>query len=159
MNAIQTGRMPDGSEFDLRIEQDVITVEMSRGSRVPDPKWSFTDSNGHTHTADSGTWGWVVTGGYWCDDCRDEHDTGENRCLECGEPIEVRWKELPPEPPQHIAGLVSGTLTVKRASLTTGYMLQGDDFEIPWQDDRPAQEWFDKVTSREPIEMKVESWR
>lgn len=30
---------------------------------------------------------WVVTGGYWCEQHQEEHEEGEFRCRQCGEPI------------------------------------------------------------------------
>lgn len=54
----------------------------------PDPTWSYTDLAGHAHR-------WierivptlvrVVDGHYWCELCRDEHETDHEECRECGE--------------------------------------------------------------------------
>lgn len=68
----------------------------------PDPDWSYTDVAGHTHrwVAEDGQplwWGAtiptvkrVVTGHHWCEDCQDEHEEAELRCVECGEVIRPR---------------------------------------------------------------------
>jgi hypothetical protein len=61
----------------------------------PDPSWSLTDAAGHLHKPEVRddrvrsypTLATVVTDTYWCDDCRDEHDTTMQVCIGCGEVI------------------------------------------------------------------------
>ena len=75
------------------------------GGPSPDPKWKFTDSEGHEHSAypespDRPTWPtlkWVVDETYWCETCRDEHESGHHECAVCGETIEPGMVMKPPE--------------------------------------------------------------
>lgn len=65
----------------------------------PDPSWSFTDAAGHTHrwvakagfslwwTGTVPTIGPAVVGTYWCEDCQDDHEETEQRCLLCREVV------------------------------------------------------------------------
>lgn len=83
-------------EFALELDQHETPVETTAGGHnEPDPDWRHVDRAGHEHTtaSEGATWRWVTTGGYYCEDCRDDHETGEYRCVVCGERVEPgkRW--------------------------------------------------------------------
>jgi len=71
---------------------DTVTEEYT-SLYEPDPTWEFVDVNGHTHRYDGNervtTARWFPTSEYWCEDCRDLHQTGAYFCLRCG--ASVAW--------------------------------------------------------------------
>jgi hypothetical protein len=101
------------SNISIEMNREIIDVP-TRGSHVPDPGWSHTDSHGHVHrfaARELPTLEWVVTGIYWCDECRDEHEEGEWRCRICGDVVEPHYNFTGPEM-LHIPGLVDYTLRI-----------------------------------------------
>lgn len=82
---------------DVTVEQQ--TEQVFSNLPEPDPRWRYTDSNGHEHYRAERDWPtleWVVDHTYWCGDCRDEHDEGHYACRMCGEPVEPGTR--PPSP-------------------------------------------------------------
>lgn len=76
----------DGHTF--RVEQDAVDVTSNAPRR--DKDWREIDPSGHEHYMQDGgypTLEWVVTGGYWCEMHNEEHEEGEWRCRQCGEPV------------------------------------------------------------------------
>lgn len=85
----------------FRVEQETTTFT-TLGGPAPDPKWAFTDRQGHRHVAGTRserwpTLRWVVDKTYWCDLCRDEHQEGHYECRECGQAIEPGMIHKGPE--------------------------------------------------------------
>lgn len=144
-----------GEGFTLELTQDAIPFT-SLGHYELDPKWSFTDPNGHVHTSLE-TLEWIVTSTYWCEDCNDEHDEGEYRCRVCGEAVEPRyiWKDTSMFT-QYIPGLQEGRL---RMADGRTFWLRGDDFKIPWTAEGPSPEWIERITQRQPEEWTVAAMR
>ena len=74
------------TELEFRIFRDYDTVHTGPHP-VPDPLWSFVDGAGHVHCWEDGEIPsalFVCTGSRWCDECCDEHETGEYECIQCG---------------------------------------------------------------------------
>jgi hypothetical protein len=86
--ALEAGDKPEG--YSIEIERQMVDVTSMDPTR-PDPDWEVKDLKGHVHRYGDGfslpTLEWVVTLTWWCEDCNDEHDEGEWRCVQCGEPI------------------------------------------------------------------------
>lgn len=99
--------------IEIRQEREAIQVS-SIGSHVADPTWVHVDSQGHEHRfvgRDIPTVEWAITRTYWCEDCRDEHDEGEYRCVKCGEVVEPRWNFTGPQT-MMVPGLLTITIVV-----------------------------------------------
>lgn len=109
VNSTLAESLADGREVAVSISQDAELIR-GREQYVPET-WRWTDPAGHTHDASLDTAHWVVTGTYWCEDCRDEHDESELRCKQCGAVVRPPWQWRYTE---HILrGLVDGRATVK----------------------------------------------
>ena len=81
----------------LRAETDRIDVTSSLPR--PDPKWTYTDQQGHEHYREGNGYPTLVVvleEPYWCPDCHDEHQWSHYECPLCGETIEPGL--LPPSP-------------------------------------------------------------
>lgn len=85
----------DGVE--VIVERESVTIR-TLGSREIDPEWAFTDAAGHEHDASLASLRWVVTETWWCEECRDEHEVGEYRCVLCDEKITPRTRHVHDEP-------------------------------------------------------------
>lgn len=107
-----SGRLDSGAEWTLTREQEIVQVETLRGETVVDPDWSWVDPAGHRHAADQLDAEWVVTRVYWCEDCLDEHEESELRCVHCDVRVSPRWTTLPPQP-QEFSGLTSFFLELR----------------------------------------------
>jgi hypothetical protein len=133
--------------YTLTIEQEAIPYR-ERGHHELDPKWSYTDENGHVHTS-TDSLEWVVTGTYWCDTCCDEHDEGEWRCRECAAVVEPQyvWKDTSQET-RYIAGLTDSKLEFDDGR---GYLLRGDDLHATIDaEGNLAAEFLERIREREP---------
>jgi hypothetical protein len=137
-----------GSGLRLEVTREDVVVE-TMGHHEIDPEWSFTDAAGHAaplETADL-----LVTGTYWCEACRDEHDEVEYRCRLCGATVEPEYVFVGPD--RHlVAGLAEAVLRLDDGRV---YVLRGDETSIPWTESGPAPEWVERVTAREPDEMNL----
>lgn len=106
--------MIKGQGWSLTIEQDV--AQYGEGY-IPDPGWSYSDPAGHVHRhlkkGESPTWHYVVVSTYWCEDCADEHENGEDCCRVCGATVEpgYRWSDRIVSIPtlRHISGTMDDT--------------------------------------------------
>jgi hypothetical protein len=100
--------------YSLEVARDSIPV-VTMTNRVPDRKWRYTDPAGHVHKfsgEDLPTLEWVVTGTYYCEDCRDTHDEGEWRCVECAAVVEPHYRELG-ETVTSVPGMTTYTLRLR----------------------------------------------
>lgn len=111
-------------------------VDTSRlDSRVPDAGWEHVDKEGHVHRWYDGkvpTVETVAVARWYCDDCRDEHETVATICRWCGDTIDLGYTTDPH--PQYIKGLERWTFEIEVDSIgkqvgQTG-LLTTDDFAI-----------------------------
>jgi hypothetical protein len=129
-----------GAEIEVEgswtIERDMIPCDSI--TPEPDPRWSFTDQEGHEHRwqrwanaaelKEHGDWElptleYVVTGVIGCDDgCGqvDEIDVGEWRCLACRQVIEPGTRM--PEPGRMIGGPMRWSAKVLMSEKELGEM-------------------------------------
>lgn len=120
-----------------------------------DPDWRFTDQAGHEHDAKLKTCVWYVTLRYYCEDCRDEHEEGEWRCLQCGQVI-LPGRRYIGHGPHVLPGLRSGRL-IKAGSI---WRLMAEEIAampgVLYADDPPAWDaWLTRVCSRPPDEQRL----
>lgn len=98
----------------IRIERDVMAVSSLHPVEA-DPAWRYVDRAGHEHRwaqpedASGGPIGasitsveYVETERWWCSDCRDEHVETEPRCRQCGQVIQLGYRDAPN--PTYITG-------------------------------------------------------
>lgn len=83
-----TFQLPDGQVLEMWSDP----IEVTSNSPRPDPKWSFTDEHGHTHTWESGTWHRVQDDPdeppFWFDVDGEEHNApSHTECKLCGEHV------------------------------------------------------------------------
>lgn len=141
--------------YKVTIDREVIQGT-SRGHHVPDENWRHADSSGHVHAFSNGklpTLHWVVTGSYWCDTCRDEHEEGEWRCIQCEEAVEADY---------HFTGLTMfmvpglASYTVETDDGRT-YMLDQDEINLLLNArEEEADEVLLKIVStKEPVRWEV----
>lgn len=88
----------------LEVEREVIDATVM-SNLIPDPKWRYTDAQGHSHRfVSSGarhpqytcpTLVEVVDCTYFCPDCHDEHTESHLACAQCGEAVEPKYIEGP----------------------------------------------------------------
>lgn len=124
------------------------TVDVStRGHHELDPAWSYTDPAGHVHIAIDSL-EWIVTGTYWCEECRDEHEAGEYRCRLCGAVVEPRWvwKDTAGIA-QYAPGLLLVTLTTEDGRI---FVLSSDEIAAISADGSLAPGLYDRIIAREP---------
>jgi len=136
-----------GDGYTLTVEREAIPYR-ERGHHELKSDWTYTDENGHVHTS-LASLEWVVTGAYWCDDCRDEHDEGEWRCRECAAVVEPQyvWKDTS-QVTHYIPGLADVKLEFDDGR---GYLLRGDEQQFQLDaDGRLAAEFLERIREREP---------
>lgn len=113
---------PTGADYTLDISTEIIDVT-NYGPRR-DPDWAFTDTAGHTHTWDSGTWHSVQDDpdepAFYFDADGEEYNADTHiECKTCGEHLHPGMLE-PTGWHEHIPGRVTATLTGQRSDGTTG---------------------------------------
>jgi hypothetical protein len=80
-----------GPRGELVVEREIIPVHYLSDI---DADWRFTDAAGHLHHCDYAaadhypTLRRVTDETWWCEDCRDKHETAHLECRRCGETVQ-----------------------------------------------------------------------
>lgn len=131
-------------KYSIEASAEVISVSVM-SDHVPNPSWKYKDPAGHKHAFDAAgevpTVRWVVTETYWCPDCRDWHENGEWRCVECEAPVEPNYINKGPTTKQ-IPGRATYTLTLE----------DGQKFHVTGED---ARRFADPKTGEAAVAVYV----
>lgn len=125
---------PDGFEFTITVDRPVETFHDS-GHHEPDSKWRYTDENDHKHRWIDGelpTLKWVVTRTYWCEECSDEHEEGDWRCVKCRAIVEPGYRWTGPQSFQ-LPGLIDARLEVRNGDFFTTWVLRKNEVDALYQ--------------------------
>ena len=99
---------------DWSIDQEWVDVS-TLSNREPDPRWAFTDENGHFHAYDGdGKTPTLrrVAEEHWCSDCEEHETTYTDRCVLCGEDVTPAMVDRGPVS-KMIPGRRTATMTVR----------------------------------------------
>lgn len=103
------GTTINGETWQVTFSRDALEVIFPSEA---DPDWRVVDKQGHEHCwhfrqaghgASLPSLVWKIDETYWCDSCRDEHETGHYECKKCGE--EVKPGSRTPYGKQFVSGL------------------------------------------------------
>ena len=144
-----------GKNYKLTYERDYVTV--SSLYPEPDPDWTFVDAAGHRHDGSGETLEWVFTRTYWCEECCDEHEEGEWRCLECGEVLVPGTRTAQD---RQLPGLARLTLEAEWSD-AAGWVCHGtwvvrpDEMKTFPADEGERDAWVERIRERDPDSLVV----